>query len=220
VTGSDHPARPAPAFRDRIAWGDFAAPSLRDVAEEARWLGDPPIAVVATVASMSGGASGLLMTPLGPREDYAALIIDWLADISTSGVLRVPSSLRPYFGSLRALAVPMRSSSWIVGVIALPMRPGWGPVARELEGLGSDFAARFESAHRRAETVYGRFASVGKRPAGRRTEPLTTPHAPERLLRGSSPPRGRDARHVEGTRRPETTGFVLGRDGSLALGRR
>jgi len=208
VTRSDPPDAIDPAFRDRSGWGDFAAPSLREVADEARWLGDPPVAVVAVVASKCSAATGLLVTPYGSFTDHDRLILEWIGSIETSGPARVPASLRPHFGSHRALAVPMRSATWTVGALALPLRPGWGPVARELEGLGSDFASRFEAAHRRAEIVFLRVASVGRRPAGRREDVPSTPRTSVRQPLGASVLRGRGGRHVSGVRRLELPSAV------------
>jgi hypothetical protein len=190
------------------------------VGNEARWLGDPPVAVVAVVASKCGSAAGLLVTPHGPVSDHDRLILEWLGSIETSGPIRVPESLRPHFGSHRALAVPMRSATWTVGALALPLRPGWGPIARELEGLGSDFASRFEAAHRRAEVVFLRVASVGRRPAGRREDVPSTSRVPARLPHGATSMRGRGGRHVSGVRRLEIPGSVVGKDGAITLGRR
>jgi hypothetical protein len=231
VTRSEPPAPLVPALRDRSAWGDFAAPRLRDVGAEARWLGDPPIAVVSVTASKAGPAAGLLVTPHGEHAEYGALVLEWLSRVEASGPVRVPAALRPHFGSLKALAVPMKTATWTVGVLALPLRPGWGPIARELEALGGDFANRFEAAHRRAELVYLRMASVGRRPVGRREE---TAHSPARsynpaAIQAPAPgspapnaatPRARGARPPSGTRRLELPAGAIGRDGTLALGRR
>jgi hypothetical protein len=193
------------------------------VGEEARWLGDPPIAVVSVTASKTGPAAGLLVTPHGERAEYGALVLEWLSGVEASGPVRVPEALRPHFGSPKALAVPMKTATWTVGVLALPLRPGWGPIARELEVLGSDFANRFEAAHRRAELVYTRVASVGRRPVGRRdelTEGRVVASAVTTNPPGNPAHRARGARPPSGTRRLELPAGALGRDGALALGRR
>jgi hypothetical protein len=207
------------AFRDRCSWGDFAVPDLVRVAEEARWLAEPAAAAVASFAWRGGEGEGWLVTPTDVESEDAALIMRWLGTVEGSSPIVVPVELRRKLGCVRALAVPMQGLHRRVGAMALPLRAGWGPMARELEGLGSDFAMRLEAAEMRAHRLYGRTASVGRRPVGRRScEPGVTV-APERVLGHRAAPRPRVA-HPDGTRRADAGSSVLGREGALALGRR
>lgn len=207
-----------PAFRDRCTWGDFAAPDLVRVAEEARWLAEPAAAVIACFPWRGGTGQGWLVTSSGMQGEDSELIQRWLNGVDVSSPLPVPGQLRSRIGCHRVLAVPMRGSDRLVGALALPLRPGWGPMARELENLGSDFALRLEAADQRAQRVFERVASVGRRPAGRRD----VNHAAARPLThvvASRMPRPR-ASQPETPRRVELGTIVLGREGAIALGRR
>ena len=207
-----------PAFRDRCHWGDFAPPDLVRVAEEARWLAEPASAVIASFPWRGGDGQGWLVTPAGMEDDHSELIQRWLSSVDVSSPLPVPGQLRSRIGCHRVLAVPMRGSDRLVGALALPLRPGWGPMARELESLGSDYALRLEAADQRAQRVFVRAASVGRRPVGRRDGdgggPRPLVHAvASRMMR----PR---AAHPDAPRRAELGSVVLGREGAVALGRR
>jgi len=207
-----------PAFRDRCNWGDFAPPDLVRVAEEARWLAEPAAAVIAAFPWRGGSGQGFLVTPSGIRDEDSELIQRWLGAVETSSPLPVPGQLRSCLGCHRVLAVPMRGVERLVGALALPLRPGWGPMARELEGLGSDFAQRLEAADQRAQRVFVRVASVGRRPAGRRdfTHAVARPLA---HVVASRVPRPRTAQ-PEAPRRVDLGNVILGREGAIALGRR
>jgi len=207
-----------PAFRDRCPWGDFMAPDLARVAEEARWLAEPAAAVIACFPWRGGAGQGWLVTGAGMDNDDAELLQRWLRQVETSGPLLVPGQLRSRMGCNRVLAVPMRGSERLVGALALPLRPGWGPMARELEGLGSDFAIRLEAADQRACRVFVRIASVGRRPTGRRDWEHAVTSAPARLI-GTRVPRPRAAQ-PEGARRVEFGANGPVREGAAALGRR
>lgn len=165
---SEHPLG-EPAFRDRCAWGDFAPPALARIAEEARWLARPAAAVIACFPWRGGAGQGWLVTEAGMQDEHEQLIQRWLGGITCSGEVPVPAALQQKLGASSALAVPMRSSERRVGAVALPFRACSGPMARELERLGGDFAQRLEAADRRAQRSYSRIASVGPRRArGRR----------------------------------------------------
>jgi hypothetical protein len=207
-----------PAFRDRCGWGDFAPPDLVRVAEEARWLAEPAAAVIACFPWRGGSGQGWLVTRSGMEGDDSELIQRWLTGVDTSTPLPVPGQLRSRIGCNRVLAVPMRGSERLVGALALPLRPGWGPMARELEGLGSDFALRLEAADQRAQRVFVRVASVGKRPAGRRDVNHTVARPLTHVV-ASRLPRPRSAQ-PEAPRRVEIGSVVLGREGATAAGRR
>jgi len=112
----------------------------------------------------------------------------------------------------------MRGSERLVGALALPLRPGWGPMARELEGLGSDFAMRLESADQRAQRTFQRIASVGRRPTARREAEHGVTSARVRII-ASRVPRPRAA-GPEAPRRVDLAANGLVRDASAALGRR
>jgi hypothetical protein len=208
-----------PAFRDRCHWGDFAVPDLTRVAEEARWLAEPAAAAVACFAWRGGSGEGWLVTPTGIESEDAPLIQRWLSNVEASSPIVVPVELRRQLGCVRALGVPMQGLHRRVGAMALPLRTGWGPLARELEGLGSDFAQRLEAAEMRAHRLYVRTASVGRRPIGRRSWESGVTVTPERVvgLRGAPRPR---AAHADSERRTEVVIGALGREGALALGRR
>jgi hypothetical protein len=208
------------SFRHRCGWGDFGAPDPVDVAEEARWLAEPAVAAACSVPWRGGAGKGLIVSPAGSNEEHARLIREWLGSVTTARPVLVPNRLRPLFGSARALAVPMRASGAPCGVLALPLQPGWGPVARELEGLGNEFALRFESADKRAQVALLRTASVGRRPAGRRDWARIVARTPDRALGSGAPPRGRAWKADPDARRAESAALALGRDGALALGRR
>jgi hypothetical protein len=207
-----------PAFRDRCPWGDFAAPDLARVAEEARWLAEPAAAVIACFPWRGGAGQGWLVTSTGMESDDAQLLQRWLGSVETSRPLLVPMQLRSRIGCQRVLAVPMRGSERLVGALALPLRPGWGPMARELEGLGSDFAQRLEAADQRAQRVFVRIASVGRRPTGRRDREHAVTSPPARIV--LSRIRRPRAATPEIPRRVDLAANGLGRDGTAALGRR
>lgn len=208
-----------PAFRDRCPWGNFVPPELARVAEEARWLAEPASAAIACFPWRGGSAQGWLVTPAGMRDDDKELIQRWLAGVESSSPIVVPATLRQKLGCTRALAVPMQGSERRVGALALPLRQGWGPMARELEGLGSDFALRLEAADQRAQRSYSRIASVGRRPAGRRDWELAATSPPARVAAARGAPRPRSA-GADGARRVEFAIGALGREGALAPGRR
>lgn len=177
--------------------------------------------MVASVPWRGGTGRGLIVSAAGVHDGDAALIQQWLGEVRSSQPLIVPNALRVRFGSFRALAVPMRAPGGIVGALALPLRPGWGPIARELENLGSDFARKFEAADRRAQIIFLRVASVGRRPAGRRDADAVAIRAPSRTLGAGGAPRWRALGfHGPSARRVEAPAGALGRDGPLALGRR
>jgi hypothetical protein len=207
-----------PAFRDRCPWGDFVAPDLARVAEEARWLAEPANAAIACFPWRGGDGQGWLVTRTGMESDDAELIQRWLGTVETSGPLLVPGLLRSRIGCQRVLAVPMRGAERLVGALALPLRSGWGPMARELEGLGSDFARRLEAADQRAQRTFGRMAWVGRRPAGRRDCEHAVTSTPIRTM-ASRVPRPRSA-EPDVSRRAELAGNGLVRDGIAAPGRR
>jgi hypothetical protein len=224
ATGEDRQSAPPVApllFRHRCPWGNFAPPDPADVAEEARWLAEPPVAIVAAVPWRGGPGRGLIVSADRVHGGDADLIQEWLGAVDRSQPMVVPSALRVRFGSFRALAVPMRTPGLTVGAIALPLRPGWGPIARELENLGSDFALRFEAADRRAQITLLRVASVGSRPTGRRDAHAKVLRAPPRSLAAGGAPHWRALGfHGPSARRVEPDSGAIGRDGSLALGRR
>jgi hypothetical protein len=195
------------------------APELARVAEEARWLAEPAAAAVACFPWRGGAAQGCLVTPLGMQDDDKELIQRWLSGVDSSSPIVVPVLLRQKLGCTRALAVPMQGSERRVGALALPLRQGWGPTARELEGLGSDFALRLEAADRRAQRSYSRIASVGRRPAGRRDGELAATSPPARVAATRGAPRPRPP-STAGARRVEFVIGALGREGALASGRR
>ena len=168
-------------------------PDPAAVAEEARWLAEPAVAMVATVAWRGGPPRGLLVSAAGADDAHDALVREWLRDVEASRTLRVPDALRAAVGSLRVLAVPMRTPGWTVGALALPLRAGWGPIARELEALGTDFALRFEWADRVAQRALLRHAWLGRRPAGARTWIASGPRIAARALGASGAPRLRPA---------------------------
>ncbi|HVW28218.1 MAG TPA: hypothetical protein VHC69_22800 [Polyangiaceae bacterium] len=207
-----------PAFRDRCNWGDFAPPDLVRVAEEARWLAEPAAAVIACFPWRGGTGQGWLVTSSGMEGDDSELIQRWLGAVEASSPLPVPGQLRRRIGCHRVLAVPMRGSERLVGALALPLRPGWGPMARELENLGSDFALRLEAADQRAQRVFVRVASVGRRPAGRRDQGLATTRPLAHAV-ASRMPRPRPVQ-PEAPRRVDIGTVVLGREGASAVGRR
>lgn len=172
---------------DRPQRAGVAAPDAQALADEARWLAEPPLAVVAVVPWHGGLGEGLLVSPAGVSRDHGALIRSWLGSVTRSGPVRVPDALCVAFAGSRALAVPLRTPVWTVGALALPLRSGWGPLARELELLGADFALRLEAADRRAQLALLRAASVGPRPAAHRTAERR-PVRPAQSAPGSVPP--------------------------------
>jgi hypothetical protein len=221
----ENPSEPLQlVFRHRCSAGDFGCPDLAEVAEEARWLAEPAVAIVAVLPWHGGPGRGLLVTAGGASREDDKLMCAWLRDVTTSGQLAVPSLLRARFGALHALAIPLRGADRVVGALALPLRAAWGPIARELEQLGSDFAIRFEAADRRAQITQVRSASTGRRPTGRREHATGTAHPPQRILAASGAPRARAGSPgtVDGdsSRRAEPPAGVLMREGPLAVGRR
>jgi hypothetical protein len=152
------------------------------------------------------------------ESDDAELLQRWLGSVDSSRPLLVPGQLRSRIGCQRVLAVPMRGSERIVGALALPLRQGWGPMARELEGLGSDFALRLEAADQRARRVFVRIASVGRRPTGRRDGEHPVTASPMRIA-ALRMPRPRNSQQ-DVPRRVDLAVNALGREGTVALGRR
>jgi hypothetical protein len=205
-----------PAFRDRCPWGDFVAPDLSRVAEEARWLAEPASAAITCLPWRGGTGQGWLVTPSRMEDDDGELIQRWLAGVECSGPLLVPGPLRSRMGCSRALAVPMQGPTRRVGALALPLCAGWGPMARELEGLGSDFARRLEAADQRAQRLFLRIASVGNRPAGRRDWEHPAPNHPPRVLALRAP---RPRAGYPAPRHADAAAAALGRE-APALGRR
>lgn len=60
----------------------------------------------------------------------------------------------------------MRTPLLHAGVLAVPVRPGWSPVARELECLGAEVALRLEVADLRAQLAGLRMATRQRAPLG------------------------------------------------------
>jgi hypothetical protein len=130
-------------------------------------LADPAVSIVSVRAVRGERAVGVVAVPDGFIDGHESLIQAWLSDVSAPRALVVPEPLRRLMHSHRAIAVPMRTPLWRAGVIALPLRPGWGPIGRELEHMGAEFALRLQSADRQAQVWLVRMAAVRPRPARR-----------------------------------------------------
>lgn len=130
-------------------------------------LADPAVSIVAVRAVRGVRAMGVVANPDGFIIEHEGLVHAWLSDVYSPRVLVVPEPLRRLMHAHRAIAIPMRTPLWKAGAIALPLRPGWGPLGRELAHLGAEFALRLQAADRQAQLWLVRMAAVRPRPARR-----------------------------------------------------
>jgi hypothetical protein len=125
------------------------------------------VAAVSVIAWRGGPSVGLLVGAEGAETADEELVKAWLSQVHRSSPVLVPGPLRARMGGASALAVPLRTPSWRVGALALPLSTGWGPIARELEALGLEFARRFHTAERRSQIAWLRIAVTAPRPTSR-----------------------------------------------------
>ena len=146
-------------------------PDLNLLGNWAREQSQPKLAIVTVGEFCEIPPRGLFFNSSGSTDLLEPELLYWLSEVEETGPLRVPRVFLPVFRCNHVLAVPMHTPIWQAGVIAIPLPTPWQELAREMEGVGCEFALNAESADRKTA-----LAQLALRPVRARPPPHSPPN--------------------------------------------